>query len=135
MKNAILWNTFRFLGCDGYQLHQIGSLIGCISGHNIKTYFSNCSQEGCTYAFGGHASSSSNGWVTSNNLQTWKNDIHNMHDLYLLYSGQEASRGTYNITFADGSTVPYGPINKFFGIADDSDEEVYIDDVKIEDHL
>ncbi|MGN0210853.1 MAG: hypothetical protein ACI391_07035, partial [Muribaculaceae bacterium] len=135
VKNAILWNTFSWVGYETWEYHQIGSLIGCISGHNIKTYFSNCSQESCTYAFGGHASSSNYAWVTSNNLETWENDIHNMHDLYLLYSGQEARRGTYKMTFASGLEATYGPINKFFGIADESDEEVYIDDVKIEDHL
>ncbi|MGM9816240.1 MAG: DUF6562 domain-containing protein [Lepagella sp.] len=134
VKDAILWNTMRWYdadpdGYDTWQLHQIGSITGCIDGVGNNIYLENCTQTNCTYVWGGHASSSDQGWITSN-LEDWSNDIYNIHGIYILHSGDEAPSGTYTITMEDGAVIPYGPLHPLFGQACDC--TVYVNGV--EDH-
>ena len=133
VHNAVLWETWVYEGTSGYddiQLCQIGSITSFIDGYNPyrnRVDFTNCDQSDITYVIGGHCASSNYSWPYSNESFY---DPHNLHGVYILHSGDEKPWDQApRITLDDGRTLPYGPLHKFFGIADDPKINVYVDGV------
>ncbi|MBS7347751.1 MAG: hypothetical protein KIG61_04975 [Muribaculaceae bacterium] len=133
VKDATLWELWvhdNGSDYDNFQLCQIGSITSFIdsySPHRNRVDFNNCDQSDVTYVIGGHCASSNYGWVDSNEFSY---DPHNINGLYILHTGDEKPWDEApTMTLDDGRVLKYGPLHKFFGIADNPKILVYVNGV------